>query len=180
MEDTIFDPWGAFEREESARVAAVPASPGRAIGHVSRARRWGPRPAQQTISSTPGPLDPRRAGKPAETKSSLADLVRGHLGALSRRLCAARHGTTITDRVHDDPSTIRLRIEPWASPLTDRPPPERPELEFIFTSSGQGLRVRTWVGSSEPLEEADRMVPVEDADRHIRGVLLDFVALALG
>ena len=178
MEDTIFDPWGTFERTKPAPAAAAQAPPHHAL-RPGRTRRW-MRRAVTALTSTPrGPTEPPALAQPTDAETPLADVVRAHLAAVVCRLRAARHGAVVTELVQEDPASIRLRIEPWVAPLADRFPGLYPELEFIFSSSGQDLRVRTWVGPEEALPDRDGTVPADGADEHIRRIVLDFVALAL-
>ncbi len=177
MEDPIFDPWGTYEGSETP-----PAPPSSGVDRrppLARPRRWRPPGTHARAAKSRRAPRPLRIERSEPVEATMRDVVRSHLEALARRLEVSRHEASITDGAQEDPPTIRLRIQPWAGPLAEGTPPGYPELEFAFLAADRGVRARTWVGPAEHLADTERTLSPAEAERHLRAIVLDFVALVL-
>ena len=143
------------------------------------------RPIQPAPKRGPGPRpDGRRRAVSTDSSdaaSQLRSLLVPRIVSLSGRLSAARHGTTVDDRLAQHPPSLRFRIEPWHGPFDPEGVRRGAVLEVVLEGGlGGSVAAHFWLDPLSATPTERRGVPAHEVTgAWLDTVLLDFVRKAL-
>ncbi len=175
MDDPIFEPWssGAPAPEPWSGRAPTPEP-----APTERTPRW-------RSTARPGPAATRLIAHSENPRSGhvevLRDLLMPRLKDLCHRLEAARHETTVDDRLNHPTPSLRFRLRPWQAPFDGRRAAAGPVLEILLDGGPAPAVIgRFWVDPDVGAPTHQNRVELSRlTDAWLDRLLLDFVERAL-